>query len=361
MDYYHVEASLQALLSEFVPLSSAQTGRIGEICMAVLLAGNTHFSALARWVNRNIQQDSRITWLKRSLASPYLRQEHVYRPFVQQALSGYRADTWHLVMDRTNLQSTQLDLLSVTLSFRRRAIPLVWQCLPHGRTDAQTQMTLLRQCAPLVPTDQAVIFHGDGEFDSVALMQFLQAQHWDFIVGQPSDRLFRQAPDDTWQSLKSLSVTKSRTLYKPQIELTKKHQHGPLNLFAFYRPHYNQRKRKQAITYCATSLPSTSALRRIGRWRWGVEPYHRDYKSSGWQLQLSHLLDLQRWEGLLTILAVNYLWTTCCGRWLCKTGQRRLVDARPQRHLSLFRIGRDWLVHCYRSNLKCPALLTLYQ
>lgn len=361
MDYYMVEDSLQALLEQFVPLSAAQIKRLHQICIGVLLAGKTHLTAIARWLKQVTQQDSRVQWLRRSLGTEYLSHERVYRPFVQQALAAYRAKTLHIVIDRTHLEHKTTDLLSISLSFRKRAIPLIWKFVPYGSTGYATQIELIEACRPLLPENCRILFHGDSEFSAVPLMQHLNYIGWDFIIGQRGPKHYRIGRSGTWQALNSLPVSKTRACYLEDIELTKTYAFGPLNLFAFYQPHYAQRTRKRDVAYCVTSLPITPALRRLGHRRWGIECCFKDFKSSGWQLHLSDLNHPERREGLLTVLSLSYLWATCLGRWLCKTGKRKQVDAKTQRHLSLFRIGWDWLVHHYNMDLPCPTLLTLYQ
>lgn len=363
MDYYTVEESLQALFQAYMPLSAAQRARIEAICMGVMLAGSSHLNQIARWLKHETNQASRVRWLQRVLEAPYLRQNYVYMPLVKHALGGYKADYWHLIMDRTHLRDTSTDVLSLNLAFRRRSIPLGWECIRHGRSDAQAQIALLERCRPLLPPQPTVIFHGDAEFDSIALLRYLQAQHWEFIVGQSNHKSYSLHQEDDWSPLSTLPVSKSQAVYVPHIDLTEKHQFGPVSLFAFYQPRFSNdgRKRKRDITYAVTSLPITPSLRRLGQRRWGIEPFFRDFKSSGWQLQTATLTHPARRDGLLTTLAFTYLWSTCFGRWLCKTGQRSQIDAHAQRHLSLFRLGWDWLVHHYRTGLPCPTLLTLYQ
>ena len=146
-----------------------------------------------------------------------------------------------------------------------------------------------------------------------------------------------------------------------KIELFAESLLGGINLLAFYAPHYTQTgERTREVCYLATSLPLTPGLCRLGRRRWGTEPFYRDYKSAGWQVTASQLKSPARQAGLLILLALAYLWSVCLGRWLCKTGQRRQVDSKATRHLSLFRIGWDWLLHLLRCDLPCPPLLRLY-
>jgi hypothetical protein len=361
MDYYPVEDSLQVLFERFLPLSHTQRRHLREIAMAVLLAGNTHLSHMARWLKHNTQQDSRIQWLRRGLSSAYLRQEVVYQPWLCQALAGYQSPVWHVVIDRSPWEIEKTDIVMLALNYRQRALPLKWVFIPYGSTNHEFQIELLEASRSLIPHHSKVIFHGDGEFGSVAMMRYLRFQDWDFVLGQSGQKMYRPDRNCDWQPLSSLPVTKKQPVYLEQLELTQDHAYGPLNLFAFYEPSFSKKRRKRDIGYHATSLPITPHLRHIGQRRWGIECCFQDYKSSGWQIQQSEICQPQRREGLMTVLSLAYLWASCLGRWLCKTGQRAKIDAHDQRHLSLFRLGWDWLVHRHNMDMTCPTLLTLYQ
>jgi hypothetical protein len=295
----------------------------------VQLAGTTQMSLIARRMAKPISQPGRVIFLQRFLQSPLFTQAAVYQPFVRQALQGYHAPVWHLVIDRSPLVPHVWDLLMVSLSFRKRAIPLAWQVLRFGSTSAQTQIGLLSQVESLIPVTQAAIVHGDGEFGAVPMMQFVLGHpHWDFVFGQ-SKHTYYHGGDWEWRYLGDLKVTRRHPQFLHHIFWTKEHVYGPLNLFAFYQPRQNNKTGpRYEIRYCTTSLPIAPTLRRVGHRRWGIEPMFRDFKSSGWHLDQSALKQADTHENLLLLLAINYLWATCMGRWLCKSGRRREIDGK---------------------------------
>jgi hypothetical protein len=360
MHYDTVEKSLQVVLKQSIPLSQAQLGRLNALAVALLLAGETSLAKIARQLPHMTQQDSRIRWIERVLQAPFMTQAYVYQPWIRHLLHTHPVATLHLVTDRTDLIDHQWDLVTINLNFRKHAVPIVWQLCPTGRTSAGLQIELLNQCQALLPPDRHVVFHGDNEFGSVAVMRWLRAQHWDFILGQSATTYYRCLPMGVAHPLSTLPVTPTQAVYRQAVQLTNRHGFGPINLFAFYQPVYHRNRRKQVVRYYATSLPIAPTVRRVGQRRWGVECYYKDLKSAGWNLPLSHLCLDTRLEGLLIALNLGYTWATCLGRWLCKTSNRSAVDSHPQRHLSLFRLGWDWLVHAIRSNALCPALSTLY-
>ncbi len=361
MNCLPVEESLQALFLRVIPLSPAQTRRIAWLCVAVLLAGEVHLTKMARFLKSSAQQDSRVRWIERLLQATFMSQERVYQPLVQAALAGFGDRCWHLVIDRTALWEGRIDLVTISLNYRKRAVPLVWCQVPFGGAPKEVYVDLLRRCVALVPAQVQVVFHGDTEFGSAVMIRALREIGWDFMLAQKSDTCFRRCGAAHTERLNSLPVTRRRGCEVAQVDLFASNPIGAINLLAFYEPHYTQcGKRTRVVHYLATSLPLTPGTRRLGRRRWGTEPFYRDYKSSGWHVTFSRLKHPARQEGLLIVLACAYLWAVCIGRWLCKTAQRSQVDAKPRRHLSQFRIGWDWLIHQLICGLTCPTILRLY-
>jgi len=360
MQYDTTENSLQAVFQRLIPLSPAQLSRLRTLAIAVMLAGETHLTKIARQIPTPTQQDTRKRWIQRLLDAPFMTQTYVYEPYIQSILHTYNAPQLHLTMDRTDIRHHDLDLLSVNLSFRGRALPIVWELRATGMTSAETQKQLLSRCQRLIPAGRPVIFHGDNEFGSVALMRWLRQQGWDFIVGQAAKNYARSMTQQVPYQLDELPVTPTRAAYRSRVALTKAHWFGPVNVFAFYQPVYHRNRRKQDVRYYSTSLPLAPSIRRVGKRRWGVECFYKDLKSAGWQLPFSQIQAPQRLESLILTLNLVYTWAICVGRWLCKTSRRSIVDNKPKRHLSLFRLGWDWLVHCIRCQGFVPDISILY-
>ena len=360
MNYLPVEVGLQEVFRQHMALSAVQSGRIAELCTAVLLAGEVRLSRLAQFLGRKSQEDSRIRWISRLLEADFLTQEYAYHSILKYALESFHSSCWHLIIDRTTLNGNKKDVATITLHYHKRAIPLVWCFVPFGGVKASTYIDLIQHCVPLIPNGVSVVFHGDAEFGAVEIMRTLRHLGWDFMLGQRNHKHFWQPGADCSQALASLQVQCGETYQLANIELGKEQRLSALNLIAFRSICHSGGQRRRKIAYVVTSLPLKRGLKRLGRRRWGTEPFYRDYKSSGWHINDIGLQCIQRLEGLFVILALTYLWAVCLGRWLCKTGQRRRIDAKRRRHLSLFRIGLGWLVHCLRTRQRSPAIIRLY-
>ena len=354
------EDTMCALFRRHLALSNSQIRRLARVTVGMILAGTAQLPKVARWLSGDAKQDNRIQFMRRLLDADYLTQRAVYQPLLRQALSFYHEQAWHVLIDRSTLSKARnRELLVVSLNFRKRSIPLAWQVINFGCTGADEQIALLTEAKQVIPAEQAVVLHGDTEFGSVKVMQFARRNHWDFILGQPDN--VRYHDGQSWCLLQDLPITPRQPVYLSDIRWTKQHNYGPVNLFAFYSPHqaaeFAVRRDKR---FFATSLPTTHTIRRVGRRRWGIEPFFKDYKSSGWELDASALKCFRRLDSLIILLSVDYLWATCVGRWVCKTGRRSEIDAKPSRHLSLFRIGSDWLIHQHVMGREWPQMLALY-
>jgi hypothetical protein len=172
------------------------------------------------------------------------------------------------------------------------------------------------------------------------MMQYVDRQpYWDFILAQKKHTYF-QTSDETWHYLADLSIKPRQPVYLTDLTWTKYHHYKSVNLFAFYAPHQSSpTSPRHQVRYCVTSLPIAHTLRRLGRRRWGIECMFRDYKSSGWHIDQSGLQNPDNTDTLLVLLAINYLWATILGRWLCKSGRRSEVDAKKSVILVFFAWG----------------------
>ncbi|MEL6405249.1 MAG: transposase [Chloroflexota bacterium] len=361
MKYLSVEASLQEALKGIVPLSEAQISRIAMLCIGILLAGEVHLSKIARFLKGNTQQDSRIRWICRLLQARFLTPELVYQPILAHSLSYIRDKTWHLVIDRTTLWQGKIDLVTISLNYRKRAIPLIWQKVPFGGAPLLTYVAVVKRCVPVIPAHVKVVFHGDVEFGGRDMIQAVRLIGWDFMLAQRGLVHYKQAGMKRSKSLSSLVISRRRSCQLKQVDLLATKSLGGINILAFHQRHYVRgSSHKRDFCYIATSLPLGAGLQRLGRRRWGTEPFYRDYKSSGWHVTDSRLAHPARQDSLLVLLALLYLWSVCFGRWLCKIGQRSRVDAKKKRHLSIFRIGWDWLINQLINQRKIPIFFRLY-
>ena len=96
-----------------------------------------------------------------------------------------------------------------------------------------------------------------------------------------------------------------------------------------------------------SDLPDPTILPKIYAKRWAIESTFRDLKSYGFDLEASRIKNMERFNRLLIGITLAYGWAARIGHSLDQSDQRHLVDRGTKDKLSVYRMGRDWLLHLW--------------
>jgi len=306
------------------------------VTQSLVFSSDCHLASLANLFPVPGQRENLVQRVRRWLASQQLTQQRCYLPLVRRLFANWSATDVNLVLDRTDIEH-DLSILMLAAAYRYRALPLAWYVLPFGSTPVQTQIDLLEQVRPCVPDSQRVhvTLYGDVEFRAVPLQRYAQRQGWHWQLGVKSDTYF-QPGDGLWRPLHTLGLVPGERRYVQQIRLTREHAFGPVNLIADWCPH------EEGPRYVVSDRRANRQAWRRGRKRFWIEPFFRDWKSYGFDLERSRLVDPGRLSALLLGMATATLWMIHVGQWVIQTGRRSLLEAEHKRDYSLFRLGRDY-------------------
>jgi hypothetical protein len=94
--------------------------------VGLLMEKTISLTALALVIVSGAKAASRVRRLRRFLANPHVNVRAHYDALLRQALAGWAAATLYLVLDTTTLAG-KLVILRVSLVYRGRAVPLVWE------------------------------------------------------------------------------------------------------------------------------------------------------------------------------------------------------------------------------------------
>jgi hypothetical protein len=370
---YH---SIQAALQQHLPTTIAS--QVESLSLAILGAVQSMSSQLAkiaRAMPLDTTQVAKEQRLRRLLDNERITQTEHYQPIVRQALHGLAGQRVQLLMDRVLLRN-QHNILVVSIGFRRRSIPLVWQALPHrGSSNLTDQQALIAAAVTLLPARVRISVHADSEFRSQALYAWLRAQGYDAMLGvsgrtwvydsadasasgQPLERRVTLLPAQTQTGRRRRHRT-SPVTYLASVYLGQEERHGPLNIVAWWE---RDDDGKVVLHAVMTNLPATGRTKAFGKRRMWIETVFRDWQSGGFHLDQCGLSDTTRLVRLLIVLAVGYLWLVSLGRWVVKRGYRVLIDdGSSQRwHFSLFQLGVGWMERLGSFTQPPPLILYLY-
>ena len=81
-----------------------------------------------------------------------------------------------------------------------------------------------------------------------------------------------------------------------------------------------------------------------------VEEMYGDLEGHGFDLEATHLRDIDRISLLVLAVCITFVWLITLGAWVVNRELRHFVDCKSRRDKSDFRIGWDWLARCLRLN-----------
>jgi hypothetical protein len=304
---------------------------------ALAFSPDCHLANLALYLPVEGQRENLVQRMRRWLKNQKATQKVCYSPLVRHLLRHWpQHDEVSLVMDRTDL-GHKWSILMVSIAYRHRSLPLVWQVQPFGGTGQELQEELLREITPALAPLQSrrITLYGDSEFRAVDLQRYCRDQRWHWYLGLKSDILYRQAAED-WQPLSTIPIERGQRRYLHDIYLTKQHTFGPVHLLVDWTQKHDKPR------YFVSDQKTSRHSWRRGRKRFWIEPSFRDWKSYGFDLETSKIECPNRLTMLLLNMATASLWLTSVGQWVQATGRNTLLEAEHKRDYSIFRLGRDY-------------------
>ena len=271
--------------------------------------------------------------VQRFLKNPGVQVEVFQRPLAQRILGQIVAGRRRvlLILDRTEWDA--FNILYISVGWRGRALPLMWQMLGPGASSFDQQREVLSIVAGWMPEGAEVILLGDREFGTGVLAQWALGQGWGLCLRLRAHEYVCRAEAEGFQMLPALRPGERR--FWPAVAFTQKHAVGGLHLAMYW-----DRGSEEPWYLLTTEATCERACASYAK-RFQIEEMFRDYKNDGrgFGLELTGLRHRDRLARLLLALALVYVWLLLWGAYAITTGQNRLVDNLRRPMLSLFQTG----------------------
>ena len=274
----------------------------------------------------------------------------LYAPLVQQAVAEWGKHTVYLALDTTMLWNRYC-IVRISVIYRGRAVPLVWQVLEHGSSSVayEAYEVLLDAVPPLLPQGVKVVLLADRGFADTQLLAHLRRLRWHF-------RLRIKASFGVYRSghapckVEDFPLAPGRAIFLHNVAITAD-PFGPVSL-ALARHTSNGE-----CWYVVSDEPTRVQTFVEYGWRFDIEENFLDDKSNGFQLEASLIRSAKALERLCFVLAVATLYLISQGTQVVQEGKRRLVDAHWFRGSSYLKIGWKWVK---RALSRGEALITRF-
>lgn len=304
----------------------------------LILSGKIGLEAWAIYVHSRAQYvQSVIRRFRRFLDNDRIEVHPLYAPLLTQALQGWDGKRVYVALDTSMLWNTYC-LVRLSLIYRGRAVPIVWNVLEHSSASIayeDYQALLDRAAQVLFPFACQVIFLADRGFADTALMQHLLQLGWHFRI-RIKESFWIYPPGKRPRKVNKIPLAAGHTAFWHHVQITKE-RFGPLHL-ALGRTLQSQ-ERWVVISDQETSVET---FQEFGL-RFDIEENFLDDKSNGFQLEASLIRSAKALERLCFVLAVTTLYLIAQGTQVVKTNKRRLVDPHWFRGSSYLKIGWNWV------------------
>ena len=287
---------------------------------------------LAQSVQRRFQR-----WLE----NERIEVHSLYGPLIQNALSEWGMTTLYLALD-TSMLWEKYCIIRLSIVYRGRAIPLIWQVIEHGSSSValRAYQSLLAQAAQLLPLygSGKIVFLADRGFADTELMRYVQHElHWHWRIRIKSCfKVYRRGRQVC--KISRCAPKAGEAYFWHAIRITDA-RYGPVHLAMAHLRENGER------WYVLSDEPTSLQTFDDYGLRFNIEENFLDDKSNGFQLESSLIRSAPALTRLCLVLAVATLFLVCQGVEVVRSDQRRWVDPHWFRGHSYLRIGWNWVKH----------------
>ena len=232
--------------------------------------------------------DSRRKKIQRLLMTPHLGFKTLWFPILRSLIPTLfpANSTLYLAMDRTHWRLT--NLMVVILIYDKRAIPVYIQILnKQGSSNLAEQKRVLEPVIRLLK-DYTIVILGDREFCSVKLGNWLQEEAVGFALRLKKNENIQQ--DSVFVELNKLGLKPGMSLFIEGVSVTKQKGFGLFNVAGKWQREYRGWVADEGWFILKNLGPLESAINAY-RKRFDIEEMFRDFKSGGYNLEETRVVD----------------------------------------------------------------------
>lgn len=246
-------------------------------------------------------------------------------------------EPWVLSLDRTQWQfgSKVFNILTLGIVYQGVAFPLLWWMLDKkGNSNTTERIDLMKEFIELFCEYKIDYLSADREFLGHHWLGYLLSQStMSFririreteLLGDGKHQLSTRIVFSHLQIGQKSLLKRKRILWGHQVYV------GALrktdnSLLTIISPHY-----------CHTIIDDYAQ-------RWGIETLFGIFKSRGFNLEDTHLVDSERLSRLFALLTIALCWAYRTGQWLSYQ-KPILIKTHGRKAQSIFRYGFDYLRH----------------
>jgi hypothetical protein len=302
------------------------------------------FEKLATAFDTEVKVDSSLRRIQRFIAE-YVLDTNLIARFVFSLLP--HKPPYRLTLDRTNWKfgTTDINILMLAVVYQGVAFPILYKMMPKfGNSSTRERIDLMENFIELFGIDSIDCLLADREF---------VGQHWLAYLNHRHIRYHIRIRDNFWVIIpRNQHHVKASWLFN----------HLKINQYAFYRGivlvngqlcylSASKVKNKHGTLelQIIVSFNKPDESNSLYKERWQIESAFKALKTSGFNIEVTHLTDLDRINKLLALVLFAFSWAYIAGVFLDSIYPIKIKN-HGRRAKSLFKYGLVYLASVLFSN-----------
>ena len=249
---------------------------------------------------------------------------------------------YNLALDRTNwkFSDTNINILTLGIIYDGMAFPVVFKMMDkRGNSNTGERIGLIDRFIRLAGPNSINHLMADREFIGNEWLGYLNARgiHYHIRI-RDNFRVFRHGQE-----------SKAYWLFSDLRLGESKHLDGIyyVNGQACYLSGAKIRdKDGKAESQILVSYCNAEDALEMYKLRWQIETMFKGMKSSGFDIEGSHVRDLSRMSNLFAVIMIAYVWCYLVGIYINENIKPITVLKHGRRAVSLFKYGLDYIFQC---------------
>jgi hypothetical protein len=335
---YKVTQLISVLSQNLTGMNLARIKFFGLILIALCKVQTVCYEKLAIAFETNAKTGSSLRRIQRFMADYALDSDLIARLIFKMLP---HEPPYRLTMDRTNWKfgETNINILALAIVYKGIAFPILISMLDkRGNSDTRERIEIIDRYIRLFGQETVDCLLADREFAGehwIAYLNRLQIQYYirireNFPVENPR-RGNRIGASGMFADLK---CGENRYLYRIY------RVNGELCYLAASRV---KNKKGQPELQIIISFNQPQHALQTYRERWQIETLFKGMKSSGFNIEDTHLTDLDRIEKLFTVVMIAFAWAYVVGVFINDNIKPVRILNNGKRAKSLFKYGLEYI------------------
>lgn len=335
---------LEILINKYFCFNPLRTKCLTQLIMCMIKLKTVNLSKICHAMISNAKPDSNYRRLQRFISLEIFSEISLAKLIV--AIKGLNKEsTWKLTMDRTNWKFGKLhiNILYLGVCCNNCAIPLFFTFLKgkkSGNSNYQDRIGIVELFIKSFGKEKIDVIFGDREFIGDKWLNWLESENIKYVIRVKEEGQYisnsRGKFIKAQQLLHSLKAGASINLGARILGKASKSKHF---LSAYRCP-------KTLLLLVVVHSKTVKTPCHLYKYRWQIETMFKAFKSSGFNMEDTHITDYRRLSTLFGVMAIAFAIAYDIGDKREKEHQQ-ILKKHGYKQKATFRIGLDLILHWF--------------